>query len=351
MGSVVNPMFAGMVPGGMNPTGNQLSLLDLVNRGSKDSNSLLPSTNLSTSSSGSSNPYDISTSTSTSAAPNFPANASPYPSTGAALLPGTQTSPMDQTGRADVVNLFGMEKMTGKDFTRLFKDLKKTYGDGMAHLILDFLSTGAGFNQQAINNLLASLQPGISRGEEDLMSQFSASGNRFGSGAQIGLGDFLSKVNLNEGELITTMYEDALNNFINVMLGTSSKAADAKAASPSGLDSILSGIGLAGSAAGGASSIISAIAPAADTGVLDAIAGAAAFCWVASELYGGMEAPETIAIRGWLLRTWYMKPFVSLYRKFGRQWAGLIRRNSGARKFTKKLFDSFLNKSREDFKR
>jgi len=141
--------------------------------------------------------------------------------------------------------------MTPKDQSRLFDTLKKTYGDGPAHMILDFLSSGAGYNQAAINNLLASLQPGIERGQENLMEQFSASGNRFGSGAQIGLADYLSQVNLNEGQLVTQMYEKALDNFMNVMMGTSGQGAERIANSPSTWDSIMGGMGLASTAAKG----------------------------------------------------------------------------------------------------
>lgn len=276
MGTVVNPIYSGMVPGGMNPTGNQLSLLDLPKTG-KGTNPLLPQTaTTGTSGTISTNPYDIvptgTTTTTPTGGPSFPANAGPYPST---TNLGTAGSPAGATSSTQ----FGgfLSGMTNKDISRLFDSLKKTYGDGMAHMILDFLQGGAGFNQQAVNNLLASLQPGIERGEENIMEQFSAMGNRFGSPAALGIGDFLSQVNLNEGQLVTQMYENALNNFMNVMMGTADKTANRIAASPTGLDSILQGIGLGGQAAGAASAGISALNPAADTSVLDAIAAAGVF--------------------------------------------------------------------------
>lgn len=276
MGSVVNPIFSGMVPGGMNPTGNQLSLLDVAKTG-KGTNPLLPQTaTTGTSGTISANPYDVvptgTSTTATTGGPSFPANVGPYPST-------TNLGAAGTTAGGGPSTPFGgfLSGMTNKDISRLFDSLKKTYGDGMAHMILDFLQGGAGFNQQAVNNLLASLQPGIERGEENIMEQFSAMGNRFGSPAALGIGDFLSQVNLNEGQLVTQMYEQALDRFMNVMMGTAETGAKRIAASPTGLDSILQGIGLGGQAAGGASSIISAISPGADTSILDAIAGAAAF--------------------------------------------------------------------------
>jgi len=68
-------------------------------------------------------------------------------------------------------------------------------------------------------------------------------------------------------------------------------------------------------------------------------------CWVAAELYGGWFAPETVSIRNWLFGTWYMLPFAALYSAVGERWAALIRRNSWARRATKRLFDLFLRKA------
>lgn len=266
MGSVanplINPMLTSLVPG-MNPTGSSVSM------GSTSSpSSYVPSTPTANTAV-SNNPYAGSVVPGASTTPSFPANGAGPTNL---LTPGS--GPKTNVGAAAASPIGGMNLMSPKDVNRLFDQLKKTYGDGPAHALLNFLTTGAGFNQDAINNLFAAMQPQINRGTESLMEQFSTSGNRFGSGAQIGLGDFLSQVNLNEGQLETQMYEQSIQNYIDVLMGTSSKGADAKAQSPGLLDSIMSGIGMG---AGGASSIISAIAPAADTGILDAIAGAAAF--------------------------------------------------------------------------
>jgi hypothetical protein len=164
-----------------------------------------------------------------------------------------------------------MNMMSPTDLSRMFDGLKKTYGDGTAHEIMNFLTSGAGFNQSAINNMLAALQPGIERGTESLMEQFSTSGNRFGSGAQIGFGDYLSQVQLNEGQLETQMYEQSINNYMNVLMGTAGQQAQNKANSPGLMDSISQGLGLGaagasgimggmGAAAGGAGGMASILA-------------------------------------------------------------------------------------------
>ena len=249
--SITNPNWMSVVPGGMNPTGSSIGM---PNASSTGANTFLPMTATSPSASGpvTANPFmggAVPGAPATGAVPvTSPGiNTGGYSSSGGALLPSGGTN---ATG-GKATDPFGFGSMTKKDQSRLFDTLKKTYGDGPAHMILDFLTSGAGYNQAAINNLLASLQPGIERGQENLMEQFSASGNRFGSGAQIGLADYLSQVNLNEGQLVTQMYEKALDNFMNVMMGTSSQGAERIANSPSTWDSIMGGMGLASSAAGG----------------------------------------------------------------------------------------------------
>jgi hypothetical protein len=278
MGSTINPLYQNFV-GGMNPTGANISIPGLPQTSQPGSNPLLPNVNLSPNSAGSSNPYDVvpAGSPTTPTTPGFSANTGGGYSSSLNLGSPGGTPPGGPTnaGQAAASPFSFLNSMTPTDISRMYSSLKSTYGDGMAHQILDFMTSGAGFNQQAINNLLATLQPGIERGTESLMSQFSASGNRFGSGAQIGLGDYLSQVNLNEGQLVTQMYEDSLNKFMEVMMGTGGAVAQNKASSPSVWDRILGAIGLGGSAAGGASAAITAGNPNANTSILDTIAGAA----------------------------------------------------------------------------
>jgi hypothetical protein len=154
----------------------------------------------------------------------------------------------------------------------LAKGLAKTYGAGTAQAIMDFLAGGAGFNQDAINNLFAALQPGIERGTESLAEQFSTSGNRFGSGAQIGIADYLSQVQLNEGQLETQMYEQSISNYINTLMGAADKNAGRIASSPSFMDTLGSLLPAISGAAGAASA--GGVGGTAGT-ILDVIAGLA----------------------------------------------------------------------------
>jgi hypothetical protein len=244
MSTITNPLWTSLVPGAApsNPTGNQINLSG--SGGSTGSNPLLPPTPTAATAPTSMNPYTA----------GFSANAGPYAPTNLAGPP-VPGAPTTNVGQAAASPIGGMSTMSPKDLSRLFDSLKKSYGDGPAHAILDFLTSGAGFNQQAINNMLAALQPGIERGTESLASQFSASGNRFGSGAQIGIADFLSQVQLNEGQIEAKMYEDSIQRYMDVLMGTSGQAAQTKANSPSFWDNLSSGFGLAGSVGSGIQSI------------------------------------------------------------------------------------------------
>jgi hypothetical protein len=157
--------------------------------------------------------------------------------------------PATNAGQAATSAIGGMSTSSPHDISELFNSLRSSYGEGPAHEILNFLTSGAGFNQSAINNLFAAMQPQIERGTESLMNQFSTTGNRFGSGAQIGLGDYLSQVNLNEGQLETSMYEKSIGDYLNVLMGTSAQAAQTKANSPSMWDNLSAALPLVGGGA------------------------------------------------------------------------------------------------------
>jgi len=178
------------------------------------------------------NPYDTTT------IPTFGANAGTgYSPT--SLLPPGSSSPSSNP-------ISGLPGLTSGQQGRTLGELQTLYGEGLGALMYQFLQSGAGFNQGAINNLFAALGPGIERGTESLVNQFSTSGNRFGSGAQIGTADYLSQVQLNEGQLETQMYESAISNYLNTLTGVTSQNLQLKEfneAQPGAFDDIVSLIG------------------------------------------------------------------------------------------------------------
>jgi len=274
MASIVNPVVAAQNPNwaalipGRNPTGTTTTGGNSIPAigSSSGQNPLLPTSNV-PSGAPATNSYDP-----TSVIPTFGANSGAY--SPASLLPTSastgQTGPISNYAQAQQSGIGGINNMTSTDIGRLFNSLKGTFGDGTAHAILDFLTSGAGFNQQAVDNLFAALQPGYERAQENLMQQFSTSGNRFGSGAQIGLADLMSQEQLNMGQIETQMYEQSINDYINTLLSVSDKNAQRYASSPGLMGTLSSAIPLISGAAGAASA--AGVGGTAGT-ILDIIAG------------------------------------------------------------------------------
>lgn len=276
--SVTNPLWTSMssaVPGG-NPSGVNVS----VPQAGPTAGGVNPF--LATSIAGSLSPSSMPTNQNPYAAghpasttPTFGANTGGYSSSLNLTPPGTAVPGSVPGTTQPVSGIGGMSGMNSTQLNKMLTEFVRTYGKGTGSALFNFLTSGAGYNQQAINNLLAGMQPGIERGEENLAEQFSATGNRFGSPAGIGMADYLSQVNLDEGTLISNMYEQAVNDYLNTLLGISGQEATLRAGQPSTMDSILGAIGLGGSLAGGASAGLSAASSGAG-GIGSILAGLAA---------------------------------------------------------------------------
>jgi hypothetical protein len=252
-----NPNLTALLPG-QNPTGNPITIPFGTSAAPAGQNPMLPSGPSSTSSSSPVvNPYNPQGTTSTFSLP-FAADSGPYASTSLLAPPGSTgtSAPPPNTGSsgsgATGVNPIGAGlgmPTTGKGENKTLQSLNKTFGAGLGTAIYNFLAGGAGFNQAAVNNLIAALQPGYQQDQQNLMTEFSAGGNRFSSGAQIGLSNLESNEQLNTGQLETQMYEQSVNDFIGVLMGSAQLSANRKA-QPSFLDQLMSGLpGMATAAA------------------------------------------------------------------------------------------------------
>jgi hypothetical protein len=122
------------------------------------------------------------------------------------------------------------------------------FPNAIAGMLASFLQQGAGFNPHAIMALLNALQPQIARGDANIMEQFGAKGLNFGSPAAVGLADFNSQAVLDEGQIISQMYEQSVQDYMNVLL-----AGRKPQSQQGGIGSLLGG-GLSG-----AGSLISAL--------------------------------------------------------------------------------------------
>ena len=272
MGTVANPLLMSTIPGATNPSGSPITqpIVGGSGAGSTGQNPYMPQVPSSGSGSATNNPLSplpVPTSgpTKTATAPlpatGFPALNSPFGTSPGA--PGTPGSSPIQSGLGG--------SLTPAQNTALARNLEKTYGQGIATLMMNFLNSGAGYNPQVLAALVAQLQPQFAGSQAALNQNFSAGGNRFGSGAQIGMADLLSQQNAQVGSMEAQLYEQSVQNFMTILMGASGPDASRIAKAPSTMDALTSGLNLAGTGAQGASGIISAISPSADTGVLDAI--------------------------------------------------------------------------------
>jgi hypothetical protein len=96
---------------------------------------------------------------------------------------------------------------------------KAGYSAGVAGQLWNFINSGAGYNPAVADALMAQMQPQVNRGEADIMERFGSMGMGSSSAAAIGLGDYLSQVNLNEGQVLSQLYEQSVQNYMTVLMG------------------------------------------------------------------------------------------------------------------------------------
>lgn len=140
----------------------------------------------------------------------WPTLSSPYSfsaNTGGSGAPAPMVNPM----------MGNMGGALGENLARGFR--ASGVPTNIAGSLADFLKSGAGYNPQVLQALIAQLQPQIQRGQADIMEQFGGMGLGQSSAGAIGMGDFMSQVNLNESQMATQLYEQAIQNYLQVMLG------------------------------------------------------------------------------------------------------------------------------------
>lgn len=104
-----------------------------------------------------------------------------------------------------------------KDFIKAMK--KAGYSAGVAGMLYNFIQSGAGFNPAVAEALIAAQQPGVEAGRNDILEQFGSRGLRGGSPAALGLSDYLAGVQLNQGQIWAGLYQQSVQNYMNVLMG------------------------------------------------------------------------------------------------------------------------------------
>lgn len=178
--------------------------------------------------------------------PNFPMFGTPSSSPTSPLANAPAFS-MGGTPYTDPSMGSGFTNLPGGNqyFSNIYNQAGKAYGQGTGQLIGDILTQGL-FNPQVAQSYINFMQPQVNRGEANLLNSFGAEGSRFSSSAQYGLGDYLSQVNLNEGNIFAGMYTQAQQEQMSLLENILPTLHGERSNSSGILDDILGGLEVAG---------------------------------------------------------------------------------------------------------
>jgi hypothetical protein len=144
--------------------------------------------------------------------------SSPYAASGAtADLAGLGTGlGSTQPGQN---TLFGLPA-TGAQQDDIAKGLQKAgYAGGTGTALAAFLMSGAGYNPAVAQAMIAALQPQFAQGRANLMEQFGSEGLGMSSPAALGLGAYEAQTNLDVGTILSGLYEQSVQNYMQVLMG------------------------------------------------------------------------------------------------------------------------------------
>lgn len=158
---------------------------------------------------------------------------------------GGNPFPANNTNTFGTGNFFGSSgtnSIPGGGFPQVqgsvFKDL---YGHGVGDALQQFLNSGAGFNQNVVNAEQNAAMPLEARGIENIMNAMGAHGLGSSSTAAVGLGDFESQFNAQLENMFAQQYEQSVQNYLQVLMGTKQDAKENNAQQGNWM-SMLSGI-------------------------------------------------------------------------------------------------------------
>lgn len=214
-----------MIPGAANPGGSQISMpAPFSGSGAGGQNPYLPMNSTQPQPVASSaNPYAGSF-----GAYGFNPTGTTTPGGGTTVAPSTN---IGTTGTGSTAS--------NTNSSALSRNLDKTFGAGIGGMLQNFLTSGAGYNPQVLQQLFAQLQPQFANQQQNLLQQFSASGNRFGSGAQTGYADLLGQQSLTEGDVAANLYEQSIQNFMSIITNAGDTTAQRIESTPSGFDNAM----------------------------------------------------------------------------------------------------------------
>jgi hypothetical protein len=177
--------------------------------------------------------------------PNFPLFGNPNTS---GVASPTANAPL--FGGSSMTGLStGFGTSTGALGGNELREFQRAYGKGTGDLLYQMMSKGL-FNPNTASAFLNAMQPGINRGQENLLNSFGAEGSRFSSTAAFGLGDYFSQVNLNEQQTLASMYMQAQQEQLGLLENTLPTLHNEQANQGSWLDDLMGGLEIGASILG-----------------------------------------------------------------------------------------------------
>lgn len=179
-----------------------------------------------------------------SSATAMPTGTSGIPTTSA--LAGLSPTP---SGSPTVVGPGQSGSIGGLSTQDLLEAFRKAgYSSGDATLIAQFLEGGAGYSPQVAQAMIAALGPQIEQGQANILEQFGSQGLRMSSPAAYGMASFNSQVVLDEGQILSQLYEQSVQNYMEVIM-----AGKRGGTQPTTFGSLMAGGGIASGLAGAGS--------------------------------------------------------------------------------------------------
>lgn len=151
--------------------------------------------------------------------PAFPGGTQTPPITSSINAAPTGTTAPSNPSNFNLSSLLGFGNDTSNPLHDITKALGKAgFSAGVAGELANFLANGAGFNPAVAQALIAAMQPQVQNQQAQILEQFGSQGMRDSSNAALGLSNYMSQVNLNEGEIWANLYEQSVQNYMNVLL-------------------------------------------------------------------------------------------------------------------------------------
>lgn len=119
-------------------------------------------------------------------------------------------------------NIFGMNPNSNgyQWLSSNNSSLTKTYGKDSGSALGQFIQSGAGFNQEALNQLFASMAPQEYAQEATISNQQGDQGTRFSAANDFAQSNYQAQVNSTQTQAEFNQYNQSIQNMMSILMGS-----------------------------------------------------------------------------------------------------------------------------------